>query len=47
VLDRLRVRYSVDLVCEPELVPFYERLGGGALAGVGWRNQEALRPQPI
>lgn len=47
VLDRLRDRYSVDLVCEPELVPFYERLGGGPLGGVGWRNREALRPQPI
>lgn len=43
VLDRLRDRYSVDLVCDPDLVAFYERLGGGALAGVGWRNPAALR----
>jgi len=43
VLDRLRDRYSVDLVCDPELVPFYERLGGRVLAAVGWRNREAFR----
>ena len=42
VLDRLGDRYSIDLVCDPELVPFYERLGGIALAGVGWRNRAAL-----
>jgi GNAT superfamily N-acetyltransferase len=41
VLDRLGDRYSIDLVCDPELVPFYERLGGIALAGVGWRNRAA------
>ena len=42
ILARLGDRYSVDLVCDPELVPFYERLGGTALAGVGWRNRAAL-----
>ena len=42
VLDRLGDRYSIDLVCDPELVPFYTRLGGIALAGVGWRNRSAL-----
>ena len=42
VLARLEDRYSVDLVCDPDLVPFYERLGGTALAGVGWRNRTAL-----
>ncbi len=42
VLARLADRYSVDLVCDPDLVPFYERLGGTVLAGVGWRNRAAL-----
>ena len=42
VLDRLGDRYSIDLVCDPSLVPFYERLGGTALAGVGWRNRAML-----
>jgi GNAT superfamily N-acetyltransferase len=43
VLDRLRDRYSVDVVCDPELVRFYERLGGRALSAVGWRNRHALQ----
>jgi GNAT superfamily N-acetyltransferase len=42
VLDRVGDRYSIDLVCDPALVPFYERLGGTALGGVGWRNRAAL-----
>ena len=42
VLTRLGDRYSIDLVCDPALVPFYERLGGIALAGVGWRNRAVL-----
>ena len=27
LLERLRDRYMVDLVCDEDLVPFYERLG--------------------
>jgi ribosomal protein S18 acetylase RimI-like enzyme len=42
VLDRLSDRYSVDLVCDPALVPYYERLGGTRLDGIGWRNRLAL-----
>jgi ribosomal protein S18 acetylase RimI-like enzyme len=42
LLARLGDRYSVDLVCDPALVPFYERLGGTTLAAVGWRNPRAL-----
>jgi GNAT superfamily N-acetyltransferase len=41
-LARLDGRYSVDLVCEPDLVPFYERLGGVASTAVAWRNRAAL-----
>jgi GNAT superfamily N-acetyltransferase len=46
VVDRLRNRYSVDLVCDEELIPFYERLGGRALTAMGWRNREALGGAP-
>jgi ribosomal protein S18 acetylase RimI-like enzyme len=42
LLARLSVRYSVDLVCDPDLVPFYEALGGMRLAGIGWRNRTVL-----
>jgi GNAT superfamily N-acetyltransferase len=39
VLDRLGDRYSIDLVCDPELVPFYEALGGVPGTAVMWRNR--------
>jgi GNAT superfamily N-acetyltransferase len=39
VLARLADRYAVDLVCDPELVPFYEALGGTAGTAVMWRNR--------
>lgn len=42
MLLRLGNRYSIDLVCDDPLVPFYERLGGARLAAVGWRNREVL-----
>lgn len=42
VLERLGDRYSVDLVCDPDLVPFYERLGGRAWHAMTWRNRGAL-----
>lgn len=42
VLDRLGDRYSIDLVCDPDLVPFYERLGGRAWNAMTWRNRDVL-----
>jgi GNAT superfamily N-acetyltransferase len=42
VLARLGDRYSIDLVCDPALVPFYERLGGVAWTAMLWRNREAI-----
>ena len=42
VLVRLADRSSIDLVCDPELVPFYERLGGTAGTAIHWRNRGAL-----
>jgi ribosomal protein S18 acetylase RimI-like enzyme len=42
VLARLRDRYSIDLVCDQGLIPFYERLGGVPGSAVLWRNRDAL-----
>jgi predicted N-acetyltransferase YhbS len=38
-LDRL---YMVDIVCDPDLIPFYERFGMTPLAGMARRNRSAL-----
>ena len=35
--------YSIDLVCDDELRPFYERLGMTALTGMGLRDRAALQ----
>ena len=43
VLEALGDRYSIDLVCDPEVVPFYERLGGTPLPGIAWRNRASLQ----
>lgn len=45
VLARLRDRYSIDLVCDSDLVRFYERLGGVLGTAVMWRNRDALGPR--
>ena len=39
VLDRYRDRYAIDLVCDDDVVPFYERLGGTAGRAILWRNR--------
>ncbi|MFC4062952.1 GNAT family N-acetyltransferase [Planomonospora corallina] len=38
--------YSVDLVCDPPLRPYYERLGMSPLQGMGLRSPAALRDRP-
>ena len=43
LLDRLDGYYMVDLVCDPDVAEFYDRLGGTRSIGVGWRNHGALR----
>lgn len=44
VLARLEALYMVDLACDEELVPFYERLGLMRVGvAMGIRNREALR----
>jgi ribosomal protein S18 acetylase RimI-like enzyme len=42
MLDRLKDCYMIDLVCDDDVVPFYERLGGTRLNAVAWRNFDRL-----
>ena len=41
---RLGDRYSIDLACDPGLVPIYKRLGGRRLDAVAWRRPRVLEP---
>jgi GNAT superfamily N-acetyltransferase len=43
MLQRLSHVYSIDLVCDPELVPYYRRLGLAEIAGMGLRSPGNLR----
>jgi ribosomal protein S18 acetylase RimI-like enzyme len=43
LLERLRDRYMVDLVCDEDLVPFYERFGMVRHGAMILRRREALR----
>jgi len=42
LLVQLERLYMVDVVCDPELVPFYEQFGMTALTGMAKRNRSAL-----
>jgi ribosomal protein S18 acetylase RimI-like enzyme len=42
ILASLGNLYSIDLTCDPELRPYYERLGLRPLHGMGIRNATAL-----
>jgi predicted N-acetyltransferase YhbS len=42
LLAQLERLYMVDVVCEPDLIPFYERFGMTPLAGMARRNRSAL-----
>ena len=42
LLEELRDLYMVDLVCDPELEPFYRRFGMAPLTGMALRNRDAL-----
>ena len=39
LLDRLSACYMIDLACDDDVVPFYERLGGTKLNAMAWRNR--------
>jgi ribosomal protein S18 acetylase RimI-like enzyme len=38
MLDQLRDFYSIDLICDEEIQPFYERLGMRRAIGMLYRN---------
>lgn len=42
LLELLGSCYMIDLVCDDDVVPFYERLGGTRLNAVAWRNHDRL-----
>ena len=41
MLELLAPLYSVDVVCGPDVAPFYERLGLQRLTGMARRNRAA------
>jgi ribosomal protein S18 acetylase RimI-like enzyme len=43
MLTRLRDCYMIDLVCDDDVVPFYERLGGTRLNAMAWRHFDQLQ----
>ena len=42
LLNQLKMCYMVDLVCDDDVVPFYERLGGQRLNAMAWRHDDRL-----
>ncbi len=40
ILDRLQRLYSIDLVCDAEMIPFYSQLGMRSMSGMGMRNYD-------
>jgi ribosomal protein S18 acetylase RimI-like enzyme len=44
MLATLDHHYSIDLSCDPDLVPFYRSLGGREWTGMIWRNPARLYP---
>jgi len=47
MLARLRHLYMIDLVCDPALQPFYERLGLRPVVGMVVRNYDRQACEPI
>jgi ribosomal protein S18 acetylase RimI-like enzyme len=42
ILDRLGDRYMVDLICDDDVMPFYERLGMSRYGGMILRRRNAI-----
>lgn len=47
MLSKLRHLYMIDLVCDPALQPFYERVGMRPVVGMVIRNYERQSCEPI
>jgi ribosomal protein S18 acetylase RimI-like enzyme len=43
LLGRFEGRYSIDLVCDPEMIGFYERLGATIGTAMMWRDRDAAK----
>ena len=42
LVDQLTDLYMIDLVCDPSLIPYYEKQGMSPLAGMAFRNYQTL-----
>ena len=47
MLEKLRHLYMIDLVCDPLLQPFYERIGLRPVVGMVMRNYERQACEPV
>jgi ribosomal protein S18 acetylase RimI-like enzyme len=47
MLAKLRHLYMIDLVCDPSVQPFYERLGMRAVVGMVARNYDRQACEPL
>lgn len=47
MLEKLSHLYMIDLVCDPALQPFYERLGMRAIVGMVARNYDRQSGKPL
>src|SRR5689334_15924281 len=47
MLAKLRHLYMIDLVCDPDVQPFYERLGMRAVIGMVARNYDRQNCEPL
>jgi GNAT superfamily N-acetyltransferase len=41
VMSHFGDAYMIDAVCDPQIAPFYERLGLTRLTGMAYRNRQA------
>jgi len=46
LLATLEGLYMVDLICDPDLQPFYEKVGGHRYSGMIWRNYDRQGGKP-
>ena len=46
MLDRLRHLYMIDLICDPDVQPFYARLGMRPFTGMIFRNYDRQSGAP-
>ena len=40
ILDKFKHHYGIDLICDPELIPFYEKFGMKPMTGMVIRNYD-------